>query len=127
MAKDLLITLDDEPGGLASIGEALGDAGINIEGMAGFGYEGRGIVHLLVEDGDGARAALEAAGISVTAVSDAIVVSLPDDVEKPGTLGRAARKVADAGVNLSFVYAGTKNRVVIGADDLEAAGRAIGS
>lgn len=127
MAKDLLITLEDKPGGLASIGEALGNAGINIEGMAGFAYEGRAIVHLTAEDADGARTALEAAGLTVAAVSDVIIVPLPDDVETPGALGRQARKVADAGVNLTFVYAGTKNRVIIGADVLDAARKAIGS
>ena len=31
MATDLTISVEDRPGGLASIGEALGNAGVNIE------------------------------------------------------------------------------------------------
>jgi hypothetical protein len=127
MAKDLLVALDDRPGGLASIGEALGNAGINIEGLAGFGYQGRGLVHLLVEDGAAGRAALTAAGIAVEDESDVIVLPLPEDAGAPGTLGRQARKVADAGVNLRFVYVATGDRVIIGADDVDAARAAIGS
>ena len=127
MAKDLLVTLEDRPGALASVGEALGGAGINIEGLAGFASEGRGLVHLLVEDGPAAGAALESAGIKVDGESDVIVLPMTDDVGTPGALGRQARKVADAGVNLRFLYIATGNRVVIGADDLAAARTAIGA
>ena len=42
-------------------------------------------------------------------------------------MGRAARKVAEAGVNLTFGYLATGNRVVIGADDLEKARAALGA
>ena len=34
--KDLTVQLEDRPGTLAELGEALGNAGINIEGIAGF-------------------------------------------------------------------------------------------
>ena len=34
MPTDLGVTVEDRPGGLADIGEALGNAGINIEGSA---------------------------------------------------------------------------------------------
>ena len=37
MAIDLSISLPDEPGGLAKAAKALGDAGVNIEGIAGLG------------------------------------------------------------------------------------------
>ena len=68
MAKDLLVTLEDKPGELARIGEALGGAGINIEGLCAIGYEGHGIVHVLVEDASASRSALEAAGITQVAI-----------------------------------------------------------
>jgi hypothetical protein len=70
MATDLTITVDDSPGGLASVGEALGAAGINIEGLLGIGMEGRGIIHVCVQDGMAARKALEGAGIKVEGGSD---------------------------------------------------------
>jgi hypothetical protein len=117
MAKDLLVSLADTPGEGAKLGEALGKAGVNIEGMCAVTHEGRGIVHVLVEDVAGARAALEGAGIKVEGETDVIVGDLPSDVDTPGTMGAMMRSVADAGINVSFAYLATKNRVVIATSD----------
>jgi hypothetical protein len=126
MAKDLLLSLEDRPGALADVGEALGNAGINIEGLAGFAIEGRGVAHILVEDAAAARSALESAGIKVEGESDVLIADMTGDATTPGTMGRMARKVADAGVNLTFGYLATGNRAVIGADDLGKAKAALG-
>jgi hypothetical protein len=126
MAKDLLVTMEDHPGMLADMGEALGNAGINLEGLAGFAVEGRGIVHILVEDAGAARSALESAGIKVEGESDVLVMDMTGDAATPGAMGRAARRVADAGVNLTFGYMATGNRAVIGADDIAKAKAALG-
>ena len=126
MAKDLLVTLEDKPGELALVGETLGKAGINIEGMCAMGHEGRGIIHILVEDAAETRRALEAVGVKVEGESDVILLDMTADMNSPGTLGRQTRKVADAGVNLRFAYLATGNRAVIGADDLTAARTALG-
>ena len=118
MAKDLLVSLADEPGEGAKLGEALGNAGVNIEGMCAVTHEGRGIVHILVEDVAGARAALEGAGIKVEGETDVIVGELPsENVDSPGTMGRMMRSIADAGINVSFAYLATKDRVVTATSD----------
>jgi hypothetical protein len=117
MATDLTITTEDKPGGLASIGEALGAAGINIEGLSGIGFEGRGIIHLCVEDGAAARQALEGAGIKVEGEADAILGPPVQGAETPGTVGAMARQVADAGINVRAAYVATGNRVVMVTDD----------
>ncbi|TMK96583.1 MAG: ACT domain-containing protein [Actinobacteria bacterium] len=124
MAKDLLVTLDDRPGTLADLGEALGNAGVNIEGICGITEEGRGIIHLLVEDVAGARRAIEGAGMKVEGETDVIVEEIPGDVDQPGILGAVARKVADAGVNVSLVYLATNNRSVVATSDNEKARQA---
>ncbi len=46
MAKDLTVILEDRPGTLADMGEALGKAGINIDGWGGIPCEGRGVIHV---------------------------------------------------------------------------------
>jgi hypothetical protein len=118
MAKDLLVSLADQPGEGAKLGEALGNAGVNIEGMCAVTHEGRGIVHILVEDVAGARAALEGAGLKVEGVTDVIVGELPsENVDSPGTMGRMMRSIADAGINVSFAYLATKDRVVTSTSD----------
>jgi len=63
--NDLSIALEDRPGALAEMGEALGRAGLSIEGGGVFG----GAAHFLFADGQAARAALEAGVAPSTASS----------------------------------------------------------
>jgi hypothetical protein len=126
MATDLAVSVADQPGGLADVGEALGNAGINIEGLCGVGLGDRGVIHVLVEDGAAARAALEGAGLNVESEAEAIVSAIPGDVRTPGTLGKMARAVADAGVNMRAVYLATNDRAVAVTDDNAKALAALG-
>lgn len=119
MVKDLLITLEDAPGEGAKLGEALGNANVNIEGLCAVVDEGRGIVHVLVEDVAGARAALDGVGITVDRETD-VIVSPPiadADVDKPGMFGAMARAIADAGINVTLGYLASRNRVVLATSD----------
>lgn len=121
--KDLTVVLEDRPGELAKLGEAVGAAGINIEGMGGDAREGRGVLHILIEDAPAARAALSGAGIEVQEERDALVVEVED---RPGTMGEVARKLADAGVNIDLAYATFGGcKLVLGVDDLEKAQAAL--
>ena len=113
--KDLSIVLDDRPGALAEMGEALGRAGVSIEGGGVWVVNGVGVAHFLFEDGDAARAALESAGIRVEAVRDVIVDKLQQGV--PGQLGKLARRMADAGVNIAVQYSDHNHNVILVVDD----------
>ena len=117
MATDLTISVEDRPGGLASIGEALGGAGINIEGLCGLGLDGRGLVHVCVQDGAAARTALEAAGVTVEGEADAILGPPVAGADQPGTMAPMARAIADAGLNVRAVYLATNSRVVMVTSD----------
>jgi hypothetical protein len=112
---DLSIVLVDRPGALAAMGEALGLAGVSVEGGGAWVVDGRGAAHFLVADGKAARAALEAAGITVAAVREAIVQKL--DQEVPGQLGKLARRMADAGVNIEVLYSDHSNQLVLVVDE----------
>ena len=116
--KDLTIELDEKIGSVAAAAEALGKAGVNIEGICGFVVGGKGVGHVLVEDASKARQALEGAGARVTGEQDALVMDIED---RPGSLGKVTRKLADTGINLNAVYLATRTRVVIGAADVERA------
>jgi len=117
MATDLTIFVEDRPGGLAGVGEALGNAGINIEGVCGHGMEGRGMIHVCVQDGAAARRALESAGLKVEGEADAILGEAVPGADQAGTMGAMARAVADAGINVRTVYVATNSRVVMVTDD----------
>src|SRR5450631_1113361 len=91
--KDLKIALDHRPGALAEMGEALGRAGVSIEGGGAFLVNGQGVGHFLFTDGSAARQALEAAGIRVLKESDVLVQRL--NQAEPGQLGKLSRRMAE--------------------------------
>ena len=126
MTKDLTVSLEDRPGTLADLGEALGNAGVNIEGICGLGVEGRGIIHVLVEDAAAARKALEGAGIKLEGEADPIVTEVAASADKPGELGRMARAIANAGVNVQAMYLATHDRGVLVTTDNAKARQALG-
>jgi len=122
MAWEIRVTVEDRPGTLAGISEALAKAGVNIRTLAAFAAGGQFPVRVLVEEADSARKALEEAGISVEEVKQPFVVSVED---RPGALAAFARKLADAGVNVESSYVlgddNGKKRLVITVDDPEKA------
>lgn len=125
MATDLEVILENQPGELARLGELLGDNGVNIRGMAAFTGQGRGVIHLLVDDEvvDRCRDALEGAGMGVADAREVIVVDIDD---RPGSLGELTRRLAAENVNVDLAYTtfgGVK--VVIATDDMDNARRAI--
>ena len=64
--KDLTIELEEKAGTVAAAAEALGKAGVNIEGICGFVVGDKGVGHVLVADAAKARQALQSAGARVT-------------------------------------------------------------
>ena len=128
MATDLTVVLDDRAGQLAHMGEALGDAGVNIEGFCATTDDGVGIVHVLVENPMVAQNALILADIKIEGEADAVVIDLTDEeARRPGTLGRVAGRVASAGINISVAYLATRDRAVLVTSDNEKAREALQS
>lgn len=123
MRKDLVVIPDDTPGQLARLGEVLGAAGINIEGISAFTGQGKGIVHLLVDRADDALEVLAADGIEVRAARRVVVAPLPDE---PGHLGAACRHLAEAGVNIEQAYIAAGSQLVVVCDDVDRAKELLG-
>jgi hypothetical protein len=119
MPTNLTVVLKDERGQLATLGEAAGAAGVNIQGMCAFTGEGRGIIHLLIADDavDRAVAALTSAGMGVADQREVLVIDIANE---PGSLGELARQLSAAGVNIELLYTtfgGVK--VVVATDDMD--------
>lgn len=124
MATNLMVMMEDRPGALAELGNALGQAGVNLGGACALTSRGQGMIHLLIEDDPAtARQALEGAGIDVAEEREVLVVDIPDE---PGTLGSYAERIAEAGANIELMYVATGTRLVFGVDDTEAARGALG-
>jgi hypothetical protein len=119
MGRDLTLKLTtDRPGELARVAQTLSSAGVNIEGIAEIG----GIVHVLARDPSAARSALRAGGYTIDGELEVLVLPMTD---RPGELSMIMQRLADASINLRFIYLATGTRVVIGADDITRARAAL--
>ncbi len=112
--RDLAIQLADRPGSLAEMGEALGAAGVSVEGGGAFVCAGGGLAHFLVANVERARRALDHAGIRVLADREVLAVRL--NQEQPGQLGRLTRRMAEAGVNIEVLYSDHAHRLILVVD-----------
>jgi hypothetical protein len=115
VTKQITVTAEDRPGIAAKAAEAIAKAGINIEGHCATTSGGQGVMHIITSDPPGARRALEGAGFTVKDEREVVIVETEN---RPGTLAKALRQIADAGVNLDITYSLVANRVVVGSKDI---------
>jgi len=113
--QDLTIELEDRPGALAEMGQALGAAGVSVEGGGVFTTGGRGLAHFLFHDSARAAEALRAAGITVLAERKVLVQRLRQDIL--GQLGAICQQMTEAGVNIEVMYSDHDNQLVLVVDD----------
>jgi hypothetical protein len=119
---DLTIALGDRADGLAAMGEALGAAGISVEGGGMVTVDGMATGHFLVADGEAASKALARTGITVTACRAVLARRL--DQEVPGQLGAITRAIADAGAVIEVLYSDHDHRLILVTSDQDAAAAA---
>jgi hypothetical protein len=124
IAQQLVVTLDNRPGALATLCSELAKVAINIEAVQASETGPISPVRLVVSQLETARKVCDRLGLK-SVVEPALAVALG---HRPGSLGRLMRKMAAKGINITYVYGtiqkGTKHAVVImGASDLAAASK----
>jgi len=114
--KEFALTLDDRPGTLAKVTDAIAKAGINIEGYCAVpsGKDGKGTFRVVTSDPMSTRKALETAGFKVQEERD---IALIDAEDRPGFLAQTLRRLAEHELNVGPTYTITQNRIAISADD----------
>ncbi len=124
-AKELKIRAEDRPGLLGEMASALGEKKVNIRAVNAWIEEGQAVVRLVVDKAPAAKKVLAARGWTAEE-GDVVEIELAD---KPGALGKAAKALGEAGVNIGHVYLGTggprKATVFLGVPDLKAAMKAL--
>jgi hypothetical protein len=75
------------------------------------------VCRLVTDDGDGAMAAIRAAGYAVSNMREVLVDRFPDE---PGVLAEISRRAAAAGLTLASAYPGAHGDLVLACDDLNA-------
>lgn len=91
-----LVELENKPGELARVSEAIAAKGVNITAVSGSTCGASGRVALMTSDEAATRVALGQAGCTFSEME----VTEASLRHQPGTLAVACRRLADAGVNI---------------------------
>ena len=92
------VSLEDQPGELARLCEAMADSGVNLL-LCATTYSGSGVLAFIADDEAAAQDVLEAMGLEYL-MRPALTIKLEN---LPGAGAAAFRKLADAGVNVDLL------------------------
>jgi hypothetical protein len=106
-ATQLNLSLDNEIGTLARLCRDLAHGGVNLLALSApeTGRD-KGVIRLLVPNGDLAGRALSKAGYTFAA-EEVLFVELKN---RPGALAKAVEKLARAGISIRYAYATASSR-----------------
>ncbi|MGH2749025.1 MAG: hypothetical protein ACRDKB_14050 [Actinomycetota bacterium] len=115
MKVDLRVILPNRPGALLEALDAVADAGLTVDAVCGDIRPGErwGYLHVLVDDGDATRAALEGVGFEISAAHEVEVFRIE---RGPGSLASAVRRYKEKGENIEVFYLTTGGDVVVGTE-----------
>jgi len=103
ITKQLAIFLDNRPGMLARVCDALSEAKINIYAVTTSDTVDHSVIRMVVNDSRRALLVYEEHGTLV--VEDDVVMMEGDN--KSGSLAKIAHKLANAGINIEYCYSAT--------------------
>ena len=96
MANQFVVQLKNEPGGMATLAEALAARGVDLRAIGGGGIGETGHVIMTTADDETTRSVLEDGGY--TFIEGESILAEVDD--RPGGMAALSRQLADAGVNI---------------------------
>jgi hypothetical protein len=96
MANQFVVQLKNEPGGMATLAEALAARGVDLRAIGGGGIGETGHVIMTTADDEATKAVLEEGGY--TFIEGESILAEVDD--RPGGMAALSRQLADAGVNI---------------------------
>ena len=99
--RQLSIFVENRPGTLADVTDAIADAQIDIRAMSMADTQQFGLIRMIVDDVETAKQKLIDRNLFVK-ITEVVGVAVSDE---PGGLARAVRIIADAGINVDYLYA----------------------
>ena len=99
--KQISVFLENRPGCLHEMTQALADAKIDLRGLSLAETSDFGIVRLIVDDVLGTATVLKDAGF-VASLTDVLAVEVPN---VPGGLNKVLGVINAAGINIEYMYA----------------------
>ena len=99
--EQISIFIENKSGRLAEVTRVLGNQGINIRALSLADTSDFGILRLIVDQTDLAKAALKEQGFTVSK-TEVVAVEVPD---QPGGLSRILGVLDNASINVEYMYA----------------------
>lgn len=96
MANQFVVQLKNDPGGMATLAEALAARGVDLRAIGGGGIGETGHVIMTTADDETTKAILDEGGY--TYIEGESILAEVDD--RPGGMAALSRQLADAGVNI---------------------------
>ena len=123
--KEFKIFVNNKPGELARVTEALAASAVNIKAIASEGANEKPFLRIVTTDATTTERALKTAGFGFD-LHETLDVELMD---RPGELAKIARRLARQGVNVESIYilgsSDGKTHIAMTVSDLERAKSAI--
>ncbi len=122
--EQISIFLENKAGRLAQVSRVLSEAGVNIRALSLADTSDFGILRLIMDNNDKAKAVLKEHGFTV-AKTDVVAVEVED---KPGGLSRILDILSEQNVNVEYMYAfvqhtGKDAVIIFRFDDIDTAVR----
>jgi hypothetical protein len=103
ITRELNIQLENRPGTLAKVCQALAGRNVNIAAFQASTAERRSQIHLVVDNLAAAKMVLAAEGLIYTE-GDVVQVAVRN---LPGELARVTSRLAEANININYAYGGS--------------------
>lgn len=98
--KQLGFGMSDKPGLLSDVTAAIAGAKANITSICAYGMEGKAYFMIVTDNNAKAKKALSKLELKVDE-EEVFAVEMPN---KAGELQKVAKKIADAGINIIYIY-----------------------
>ena len=126
--KQVSVFAENRTGGILDVIRALGEGGVDIRALSVADTQGFGILRLIVDNIDKAKAMLSDSG-TIYSITDVVGIKVPDS---PGGLSSVLTLLADNQINVEYLYAfvsvpGTSAYVVLRVADNDEAIRVLTS
>lgn len=120
--EQISVFLENRAGRLAEITRVLGEAGVSIRALSLADTSDFGILRLIVNDNDKAKAALKERGFTVD-ITNVVAVEVED---RPGGLNHILEILSEEDINVEYMYAfvqcsGENALIIFRFDDIDAA------
>lgn len=126
MIRQLSVFVENKPGSLMEVTSRLNEAHVNIRAVASFDTPEFGILRLVVDQPEEAKAYLTSKGF-VVRIHQVIGAELED---KKGNLNQMLEILADSGISINYIYSfvirdGRAPLMVVSTDDFDKAKKAL--